>query len=378
MNGDKASLDVNSLEGLTMIKSVLAVLVAVIFTVTVIAIGSTEPQAWVAPEAPSQIDGPYAQNTRLASVSEWLSIPEHAGPEFIEFNKAGHLITGYNNGAIVVVDPATQQVQALANTGGRPLGLRSLSTGELIVADADKGLLSVSPDGMVNVLVNRYKNYALGLVDDVTVSKDGKIAYFTEASTKYPLHDYLTDVIEHGANGRVFSLDLKTGELNLIADRLYFPNGIVLMPDEQSVLVLETSMYRAMRVWVRGPKIGQREVWADNFPGFPDNITLGKNGRVWIALASPRNRILDVLSEYPRLRGVLTELPEWALPKPEYKSQVLVFNQTGELLDYLAHDRGQGYAPITTAQEKGDWLYLGSFQHPAIARVNMAVLNKKP
>lgn len=46
---------------------------------------------------------------------------------------------------------------------------------------------------------------------------------------------------------RVIRLKISTGETDVLLNELYFPNGIQIMPDRQSVLVGETSMARIMR-----------------------------------------------------------------------------------------------------------------------------------
>lgn len=46
---------------------------------------------------------------------------------------------------------------------------------------------------------------------------------------------------------RVLEFDTETKELTVIMDNLRFPNGIHLLPDEESVLVAETTMARIRR-----------------------------------------------------------------------------------------------------------------------------------
>lgn len=46
---------------------------------------------------------------------------------------------------------------------------------------------------------------------------------------------------------RVLELDTETRELSVVMENLRFPNGIQLLPDEESVLVAETTMARIRR-----------------------------------------------------------------------------------------------------------------------------------
>ena len=52
-------------------------------------------------------------------------------------------------------------------------------------------------------------------------------------------------------------------------------NGIVVEPGGESLLVAETGAYRIQRYWLKGDRAGQTEVFAENLPGFPDNIASG-------------------------------------------------------------------------------------------------------
>lgn len=46
---------------------------------------------------------------------------------------------------------------------------------------------------------------------------------------------------------RVLEYDTETRELTVVMENLRFPNGIQLLPDEESVLVAETTMARIRR-----------------------------------------------------------------------------------------------------------------------------------
>ncbi len=325
--------------------------------------------SWEAPVAPSTTDGPYARNKALADTERLFIQTVRAGPEYLASDPTGSFYTGYADGSIVRINPNTGSLLEIANTGGRPLGMRPLSDGRLIVADAKKGLLQVDSAGKVTVLAQTFEGKPLKFVDDVVVTRDEKTAYFTDASSKFSIDDLMYDIMEHQPNGAVYAIDLTTHALRKVARQMYFPNGLVLMPDEQSLLVNETTAYRVSQVWVVGSQAGQRAVWADNLPGFPDNITVSNNGHVWVALVNPRNPLLDHMSSYPAVRNLVARLPEWARPQAELKAQAVGFDLQGKLRHYLMDDSAQAYGPVTTVSEVGPWLYLGSLSNPAVGRI---------
>ena len=359
-----------------MLRTIVLVVGFVVVAIGLIAPSPIRSKAWDAPRAPSLESGPYAKNQSLSTAQAVLESPGKSGPEYIEADRQGKLYTGYSDGSIVAFDPSSNSPVEITNTGGRPLGMRLLPNGLLIVADAQKGLLEVSPTGKVNVLADSFQNRPLLFVDDVAVTRDGRHAYFTQASAKFPIEKLMFEILEHGSNGRLFMMDLNTREVSVVAGDLYFPNGIQLMPDEQSVLVNETSSYRILKIWIKGPKAGQSEVWASNLPGFPDNITIGKSGRVWVSLVNPRDGLLDGMADKPWLKDVVARLPEKLFARQALKGQVVAFDLQGKLLNYLADDSDRAYGPITTAREEGGWLYLGSLTHKAIARLPLPAPEK--
>ena len=91
-----------------------------------------------------------------------------------------------------------------ARTDGRPLGLHFDANGHLIVADSEKGLLSVDPSGVVAVLATEHGGKPFGVTDDLEVGPDGVI-YFSDASWKFPFSGYKLDLMEHRPNGRLLA-----------------------------------------------------------------------------------------------------------------------------------------------------------------------------
>jgi hypothetical protein len=90
---------------------------------------------------------------------------------------------------------APETAEPVADTKGRPLGLQHDRSGNLIVADARRGLLAITPAGQVTVLADRFENQPLKFVDDLDIAADGTI-YFTDASQRYGIDE--DDLDFHG------------------------------------------------------------------------------------------------------------------------------------------------------------------------------------
>ena len=324
-----------------------------------------DPGQWTPPAAPA-LTGDYLPNARLADVTR-LAEGLGVGPEDVAIDDGGNLFAGYQDGRIMVTGPTGGNPALFANTGGRPLGLHFDADGNLIVADASKGLLRIDTSGKLMVLTTEAEGKPFRFTDDVDVAADGTI-YFSDASSKFGPTEYMLDLMEHRPHGRLLAYVPSTQKTSVVLDDLNFANGVAVSHDQQFVLVVETGTYRIKRYWLAGPKKGETEIFIENLPGFPDGVSQGSNGIFWIALASPRDSNLDLLLAHPHLREMVMRLPESFRPGMQRYSFVLGVNDKAQVIYNLQDPQGR-YAPITSVQEFNDALYLGSLLENAMARI---------
>lgn len=320
------------------------------------------PQRWTPPQAPAR-----ARQNRsvppLPAVKRW-ELPGK-GPEDVVLSPDRRLIAGTDNGAILSIDPATGDVRELANTGGRPLGLHADADGRILICDFELGLLELTPDGRLAVLVDEIDGERLRFVSNVVRDIDGTI-YFSASSSRYSLDEYMGDILEHSGTGRLFRRD-PSGTVETLIDDLQFANGVVLAPDRSCVVVAETGGYRVTRYWLTGPEAGTCDRLIENLPGFPDNMGLGSDGLIWITLPSPRNPLLDRLLPLPGiLRRIVWTLPEWMQPKPAKTVWVMAVDFEGKVVHDLQVE-GTDYSMVTGVVEQDGVLYLGSLTESAVA-----------
>ncbi len=329
-----------------------------------------EPVAWNAPPAPA-LEGRFEMNDRLAAVRR-IGAGIGIGPEDVEIDADGHVYVGYEDGRIVRFAPDGASHALLANTGGRPLGMKLDREGRLVVCDGYKGLLRVSMDGRIEVLATEADGLPFGFTNDVDIAPDGAI-YFTDASYRFgPAMKARDDVLEHGGRGRLMRHDPATGRTTVLLDGLQFGNGVALAPDGRSVLVAQTGRYDVLRYWLEGERTGTHEVFIDNLPGIPDGISGNGRDTYWLALFTVRNPALDALSGWPRLRKVVFRLPEFMQPQPVRHAFVLGLSLDGEVIHNLQHPGPESFSPVTSATEAHGRLYLGSLTEDAFAVLDPA------
>ena len=327
-----------------------------------------EPEAWTPPQAP-KLEGVYAANNLLSGVER---LPAGAGhkPEGVAIDGQGRIYSGMEDGQIVRWLPGGGAPEVFATTGGRPLGMDFDRDGNLLVADANKGLLAINPQGAITVLSTEAGGVPFRCTNDLDVAADGTI-YFTDASSRFPLRVYKQDLFEHRPNGRLLAYEPATKRTRIVLDKLYFANGVAVSPDQSFVLVVETGKYRVHRVWLSGEKKNLTEIFIDNLPGFPDNISSNGNDKFWLALVTPRSPLLDKLLPRPFLRKVVLRLPEFLQPAPQRYGFVLGLNRDGQVVANLQDPSGQAYALISNVLEYQGKLYLGSIGEDSLGRISV-------
>jgi sugar lactone lactonase YvrE len=331
-----------------------------------------KPVAWQAPPAPGYV-GPFARNERLKGL-ELLPIGDNHGPETVALDADGRIYVATHEGRIVRLEPDGSGPENWATTGGRPLGIRFDPAGNLLVADAFRGLLRIAPDGTIAVLATEADGRAILYANSVDVAADGKV-YFSDASTKFGASRWggtypasLLDILEHGGHGRLLVYDPQAKKATSLLTGINFANGVAVAHDQRSVLVNETGTYRVLRHWIAGPRRGRTEPLIENLPGFPDNLSTGFDGRFWLALISPRNEVVDRLDGTPFLRAMIQRLPTFVRPKAAAYGHVVAFDEAGRVLVSLQDPDG-AYPMTTGATEAREHLYVGSLVMPALGRL---------
>lgn len=324
---------------------------------------SIQPYSWQPPAAPA-LTGIFTPNERLKSVHHQPCLLG-TGPEDIAQDSLGNLYGGLQNGVIFKYVPGSETPVVFTNTGGRPLGLHVDRQQHLIVADANKGLLSIDPSGNIRVLATEHGGFPFRFTDDLDIGADGTI-YFSDASHRFDQHHYRDELFEHGPNGRLLAYDPTSGTTSLLIDSLRFANGVAVSPDQSFVLINETGRYQILRYWLTGPLRGTADIFIDNLPGIPDGISAAVDGTFWVALFTLRNQALDRLLPQPFLRKIVFRLPQAIQPQAAPYSFVLGLDLNGKVIHNLQDPTG-GYAPITSVQEENGILYFGSLSHPDFA-----------
>ena len=295
------------------------------------------------------------------------------GPEALTFTSTGEMITGLADGRVVSVSSDFRSCKVLGQVDGRPLGVALDGEGRALVADAQNGVVQLQGGTELRTLVHDADGIPVKFADDLTIDGQGRV-YLTDVSWKYGFDEQMLDVLEHGAHGRLIRYQPEDDLSVTMLAELNFANGVTLGPDETYILINETTAYRVTRFWLKGDKAGQREIFSDNLPGFPDNISFNGQDRFWVALFAPRSAILDAIAPYPLLRRMIVRLPSVLHPKASDVAQIVALDMNGAVVEHYRDLDGNGFGPITSVVERGGYLYFGSLAEDAVGRVSLSAL----
>jgi hypothetical protein len=135
------------------------------------------------------------------------------------------------------------------------------------------------------------------------------------------------------------------------------------------MLVNETGAYRITRLWLKGEKAGKYDVFVDNLPCFPDNLTFNGKDRFWAACPAPRDPLIDRYADNPFVRTMMARaVAHVKLPLPQH-SMALAFDLQGHLVENLQYEGADAYTEITHVAETDQWIYFGSLVENSIGRI---------
>jgi sugar lactone lactonase YvrE len=190
---------------------------------------------------------------------------------------------------------------------GRALGLRFHNkSGNLYIADAYMGLMRVGRNGgEATVLATVASGAPLRFTNGVDVDQVTGDVYFTDSSATYTRAQHQMVTQSGDSTGRILKYNPRTRKVIVLLSDVTYPNGIAISTDRSHLIVALTGPCKLMRYWIRGPKAGTPELFAD-LPGYPDNVRPdGKEGIGWRCIGRSTSSDLERIVTWSLLGSVL-------------------------------------------------------------------------
>lgn len=214
----------------------------------------------------------------------------------------------------LVVDVSGSLPVVVADVGGGPNGATEGEGAVVYLAQNGRGIQGpstgggcvqvVHPDGTVGSLAEDVVT-----PNDLCFGPDGAL-YVTDPSRPIGVRD-----------GRIWRVDVASGEAHQLLHVDWYPNGIAFGPDNDWLYVADTDDARIVRFPIEhgGARLGRPETAVDLRYGRPDGFAFDIEGNIVVAAAivegpgdgevqtwSPAGELLDVLQ--PRMGGFCTNV----------------------------------------------------------------------
>jgi sugar lactone lactonase YvrE len=183
-------------------------------------------------------------------------------------------------------DMVTQQVgrvdlsghgEVVTKVEAGPMGLGWLPDGTmLVVSSMDGRLLRCDADGSLSAHADM-SSLSPHPFSDMVIDGRGN-AYITNIG-----FDFAQGFGGEGLPGTAF-LVTPQGEARQVADAMGFPNGLVVTPDNSTLIIAESYANRLTAFDIADDgSLSNRRLWADLGDGVPDGLTLDAENAVWYA-----------------------------------------------------------------------------------------------
>jgi gluconolactonase len=195
----------------------------------------------------------------------------HEGPVYVAEEDALYFTTSRPRVEIRRLAVGSGEVTTLRSQTGVANGMTLDRDGSLLVCEQQPAAITRvdRATGEVDTVVDAYRGAPLNSPNDVVVTRDGAI-WFTDPSYAH-LQGFapppqLSDAVYRFADG----------ELTVVADGFEKPNGLEFSPDEDVLYVGDSE---ACAIWAF--QAGERRLFAEIAPGYPDGIKVDAAGRVY-------------------------------------------------------------------------------------------------
>jgi DNA-binding beta-propeller fold protein YncE len=220
----------------------------------------------------------------VASRSRILRIDSHAGP----------------GTATSVVAELDGPVTALAPAGDRAV----------LAAVGDQGIVRVDRSGQVEPVVASAAAGALRCPTALAVDPAGDTLYVCDGSRDHVPDEWIHDLMEGNATGRLVAIDRRTGSASVLLDGLAWPAGVAVAPD--GTVVFSTAWDHSVR---RFDPNGTTPVTVlqRGLPGYPGKLAPAGGGGYWLAVFALRTQLVEfVLMEHEYRQEMMRTI------EPEY------------------------------------------------------------
>jgi len=224
-------------------------------------------------------------------------------PEGVMVHKEGTVLAADARGQIAKINPSGG-ISFYGDLGGAPNGICLDDNGNCIIANIGNGQVqALDPDGTHMVLMTEADGKKMTSPNFPFV--DGRGRLWVSNST---YRDNLDDALQNPAPDGCMVL-IENGRARIVAEEIYFPNGVALDTDESHLFVAATTQRAVLRYKIeQDGSLASPELYGP-VPlaelGYPDGIAFDEAGNLWVTfplwntvgLITPEGELVLVLED---------------------------------------------------------------------------------
>jgi hypothetical protein len=251
------------------------------------------------------MDGPLQPNNDLEQAKAAVQI---AAPDnLIEVNGA---IIFSSGSELLEFNVRVGSVRSLAQLGSTISALSPMPDGGIAVG-LSNGEITFRGGANDGEVIANFENYR-GICPTSLLAVGNSLVVAQGSALRGPI-EWRRDLMERGASGSVWRLDLHNRTATCLGDRLAYPNGLAAHQDG-GVVVSESWRHRLVKL---SPGGSNPEIVLEHLPGYPSRLAPSAGGGYWLTVFAPRSSLIEfVLREAEFKRRMLAEIPEeyWVAP----------------------------------------------------------------
>jgi len=219
------------------------------------------------------------------------------------------------DGSRVYFSAGSQVFELPAAPGAAPKSIAGYDAAVTALAASPSGTLATALDDGRLFVGTKAVPAPAGLACPTALAfGDADSLYVCQGSAEYRASDWVADLMTKKATGSVWQIDNASGKAACLADKLAFPQGVLVSGDGTGIVVSESWRHRLMRLPAGG---GAAAPILSKLPGYPARLAPATDGGAWLTLFAPRNRLIEfVLQEEEYRLAMIREVPReyWIAP----------------------------------------------------------------
>jgi sugar lactone lactonase YvrE len=186
-------------------------------------------------------------------------------------------------GACTWISPDGTREGRVGAVGGEPNGICLDADGRIVIANLHGEVQRLDPKtGTHEVLAREASGRATPSPNFPFLDRQGRL-WVSNSSART---DLMQAILEPSGDGFLYCV--RDGRSEIVAEDLWFANGVAVDVDERFVYVAESSAMRVTRFPIRPDgTVGAREQYGPDLGTAPDGIAFDEAGNLWVVLPMP-------------------------------------------------------------------------------------------